>query len=68
MKTFSVTAHWDQQAGVWWADSEEIPGLTVQAESLEMLDNTVRDLAPDLLRLNLGVEEPVEIKLIHETV
>jgi len=66
MKTFDVKAHWDADAGVWWADSDEIPGLATEAETFQKLDENVRVIAPELLRLNLGFEEIFDIKLVEE--
>jgi hypothetical protein len=54
MDTFDVRAHWDAEAQVWWADSDQIPGLATEAATLEQLDENVRLIAPELLRLNIG--------------
>jgi predicted RNase H-like HicB family nuclease len=32
--TCEVDAHWDSEAGVWVAESEDIPGLVTEAESM----------------------------------
>ena len=47
-----MDAHWDSEAGVWVAQSEDIPGLVAEAESISALVNKVRVLAPELLELN----------------
>lgn len=51
-----VTANWDSEAGVWVAESEDIPGLVAEAASLNVLMKTIRALAPELLELNGGLE------------
>jgi hypothetical protein len=33
-RTYEVEAHWDPEAGVWVAESEDIPGLVVEAEQV----------------------------------
>jgi hypothetical protein len=66
MKTFDVKAHWDATAKVWWADSDEIPGLGIEAETFEELDEIVRVVGSDLLRLNLGFDRLFGINLIKE--
>ena len=55
-RTYEVDAHWDSEAGVWVAQSEDIPGLVAEAESISALVNKVRVLAPELLELNGGLE------------
>ena len=47
-----VTAHWDDEAGVWVATSEDIPGLVTEAKNIDDLVRRVRELIPDLLEEN----------------
>lgn len=54
MKTYEVRAHWDAEAGVWWAESDDVPGLVAEAETLEQLVAELRLLVPELLKLNEG--------------
>jgi predicted RNase H-like HicB family nuclease len=49
---FEVRAHWDAKAGVWWAESDDIPGLVTEAQSFDELVGNVCALIPDLLELN----------------
>jgi Domain of unknown function (DUF1902) len=53
VRVFEVRAHWDPEAHVWWATSDEVPGLAAEAETLEALIDMVKALVPDLVRLNL---------------
>lgn len=55
-RTYEVDAHWDSDAGVWVAESEDIPGLVAEAESASALMEKVRVLAPELLQLNRAIE------------
>jgi predicted RNase H-like HicB family nuclease len=58
---FEVRAHWDAEAGVWWAESEDIVGLVTEAKTFDELVSNVCALIPDLLELN-GVEDvPAEL-------
>jgi len=63
---FEVRAHWDADAGVWWAESDDIPGLVTEAKTFEDLVSNVCALIPDLLELNgvgnLPAEVPVSFK------
>jgi predicted RNase H-like HicB family nuclease len=49
---FTVTATWDSEASVWVAESENVPGLVTEAESLESLVKKLRTLIPELLEAN----------------
>lgn len=55
-KSYVITAHWDSEAGVWIAESDDIPGLVAEAESLNVLREKIRTPAPELLELNGGLE------------
>ena len=63
---FEVRAHWDAEAGVWWAESDDIPGLVTEAKTFDDLVSNVCALIPDLLELNgisnLPAEVPVSFK------
>jgi hypothetical protein len=64
MDIYRVLAHWDDQAKVWWAESEEVPGLATEAATFEELGDNVRAIAPDLLSLNKGVTSTFRINLV----
>ena len=49
---FEVLARWDGEAGVWVAESEDIPGLVAEADSPNNLAQKLRILVPELLELN----------------
>lgn len=66
MGVYHVRAHWDDDAKVWWAESDEVPGLASEAPTLEELDENVRAIAPELLALNKGVEGTFQIQMTHE--
>jgi predicted RNase H-like HicB family nuclease len=52
---YEVLAQWDGEAGVWVAESEDVPGLVAEAESPNGLAQKLKTLIPELLELN-GVE------------
>ena len=52
MRTYEVRAHWDGDAGVWWAESDDVPGLVAEARSHDALIDDLRHLVPELLMLN----------------
>ena len=50
-----VRAHWDAEAGVWVATSEDVPGLVTEADTMETLRDKVLVMIPELLEAN-GIE------------
>ena len=49
---YEVLALWDAEAGVWVAESEDVPGLVAEADSPNVLAQKLRTLIPELLELN----------------
>lgn len=49
MKRYFITAEWDSEAGVWVAESDDVPGLATGAETLESLIEKLRIAVPELL-------------------
>ena len=47
-----VRAHWDDEALVWVATSEDVPGLVTEAETMEELREKVLVMIPELLEAN----------------
>lgn len=64
---YVVLANWDEDAGVWYVKATDIPGLNVEAETLEAFREIIADLAPDLVAANLGADgsagmQPIIVK------
>lgn len=55
---FTVIADWDDEARVWVASSEDVPGLVTEADSLEALAAKLAVMVPELLELNDVPLEP----------
>ena len=49
---YEIRAQWDDEAGVWVAASDHVPGLVVEAGSPKVLVQKLRSLIPELLELN----------------
>ncbi len=47
MNEYQVKAHWDEEAKVWWSESDDIPGLCVEALTFEELEKCLSDLIAD---------------------
>lgn len=46
---YIVDFHWDNEANVWVATSEEVPGLVLESSSLDTLKERVKMAAQELL-------------------
>jgi predicted RNase H-like HicB family nuclease len=67
--TYHVKAIWDNEAEVWVAESEDIPGLITEAETQAELEYKLRIMVPELLIENGvidGVKQPEIPIMIHE--
>jgi hypothetical protein len=60
---YVVHANWDADSRTWWTDGEDIPGLTVQADTFEALVEVVLELAPDLLHENAAVPSGLSVNI-----
>ena len=64
MKTSSgrliVNAVWDDEARVWVATSDDIPGLATEADDMEALVAKLKMMIPELLDLN-GIEHAPDV-------
>ena len=70
-KVYHVLARWDNEGGVWVAESDDVPGLVAEAVSPNVLRDKLRVLVPELLELNGVLEKgarPVEfiVRYQHE--
>lgn len=52
LDVYEILAQWDREAGVWVAESEDVPGLVAEADSPNALAQKLRILIPELLELN----------------
>ena len=60
-----VKMTWDDEAAVWIATSDDVPGLVMESGSLDALIERVRFAIPELLQLNniTGIESiPVIVR------
>ena len=52
MAAINVLAHWDSEAQVWWAESNDVPGLVAEATAHDKLIEELKQIIPELLDLN----------------
>lgn len=63
-KPFFVRAEWDEEARVWVATSDDVPGLVTEEATMEALIEKLRMIVPELLEANgvkVGQEVPFEL-------
>ncbi len=64
---YEIRATWDADAGVWWAESDDVPGLVAESATVEGLVEDLRHLVPELLRLNgISASGPAMFRLKAE--
>lgn len=52
MATWTIRAEYDTEARVWYSVAGDIPGLAIDAETLERLAEKAGNHLPDLLEIN----------------
>lgn len=52
MKSLFIRAEWDEEASVWVATSDDVPGLVAEAKTEEALLKKLHVLIPELLDAN----------------
>lgn len=50
-----ISARWDDEAHVWVATSEDVPGLITEAPSMSALVERLKAIIPELMELNRGI-------------
>ena len=63
-KPLFIRAEWDDEARVWVATSDDVPGLATEGETVEGLIKKLRVMVPELLEANgnpIEYEVPFEI-------
>jgi len=51
-----VLAVWDDEASVWVATSEHVPGLVAEAATQDELESKLLQMIPELLELNGAIQ------------
>ncbi|MCL2277349.1 MAG: DUF1902 domain-containing protein [Treponema sp.] len=49
MNEYDIILTWDEEASVWIAESDDIPGLILESASFDDLIERVKNAIPDLL-------------------
>lgn len=59
-KPLFVRVEWDEEASVWVATSDDVPGLATEEKDMELLIEKLRVMIPELLEAN-GIKREAEI-------
>ncbi|MCI0400991.1 MAG: DUF1902 domain-containing protein [Gammaproteobacteria bacterium] len=51
-RKYTVESWWDEEAKVWVATSEDVPGLVTEAKTCELLIKKLKVLVPEMLEAN----------------
>lgn len=57
---------WDDDAAVWVATSDDIPGLVLESGSFDALLERIRFTVPELLDLNHVNQQSLELTYVSE--
>jgi predicted RNase H-like HicB family nuclease len=63
-KPLFIRAEWDEEASVWVATSDDVPGLATEGDTIEGLIEKLKIMIPELLHANGDDQEydvPFEI-------
>ena len=64
IKPFFIRAEWDEEASVWVATSDDVPGLVTEECTMEGLIEKLKVIIPELLEANgvqINQEVPFEV-------
>lgn len=57
---------WDNEASVWTATSDDIPGLVLESGSFDALLERSRIAIPELLALNSPIPSPLSLHFVSD--
>jgi len=63
---YTVKFVWDDEAAVWIAESDDIPGLVLESGSLDALIERVRFAIPEFMELN-GVDDNTKLSVCYRS-
>ena len=63
---YIINLIWDEEAGVWVATSEDVPGLVLESGSFDALIERVRFSIPELIKLNSPQIQPLSVTFVSK--
>jgi Domain of unknown function (DUF1902) len=65
----AVTVAWDEENRIWFVKDSDLPGLCVEAATLDAMREVIDDVAPDLLETNVPAHQrdwPLRVQHVME--
>lgn len=62
--SLTIRATWDDEARVWVAESDDVPGLVLESGSLDALIERLRYAVPEMLELNGTRQDTIEMSIV----
>ena len=66
MNEYTISFTWDDEASVWIAESQDIPGLILESGSFDALVERVKTAIPDLLEMDSSNRSQIKLHLKAE--
>ena len=63
---YIINLIWDNEAAVWVATSEDVPGLVLESGSFDALIERLRFAVPELLSLNSPQGETMNLTFVSQ--
>lgn len=63
---YKIKFLWDEEAAVWIATSEDVPGLVLESSSFDALLERARNAVPELIELNGHRPDSYKLSYITE--
>lgn len=64
--SLTIRATWDDEARVWVAESDDVPGLVLESGSLDALIERLRYAVPEMLALNGTRQDAIEMSIVSQ--
>ena len=62
----TIRASWDDEARVWVAESDDVPGLVLESGSMDALIERLRYAVPEMLALNGTEKSPLQMSIVSQ--
>ncbi len=62
----AIRATWDDEARVWVAESDDVPGLVLESGSMDALIERLRYAVPELLALNGKESGTLQMNIVSQ--
>lgn len=62
----TIRAIWDDEARVWVAESDDVPGLVLESGSMDALIERLRYAVPEMMALNGTEKSPLQMSIVSQ--